>query len=184
MSRSLSLSRSAVALVIASFFLAGATFADDDRGKGDKHGDKRDKQEEKFEKRADKRERKAEKDDDKREKHESKHHDRDDVRVGQYFNDQQRESVRGYYVQQYGDGRRCPPGLAKKNNGCMPPGQVPYTLGQPLPRTVTVYQVPQPVIVQLPLAPPGYRYVRVGNDILLVSPQSQMVVDVIAGLLR
>ena len=184
MSRSLTLSRGAIALAITSFFLAGATFADDDRGKGDKRGDKRDKQEEKFEKRADKRERKAEKDDDKREKHESKHHDRDDVRVGHFFNDQQRESVRGYYVQQYGDGRRCPPGLAKKNNGCIPPGQVRYTVGQPLPRTVIVYQVPQPVIVQLPLAPPGYRYVRVGNDILLVSPQSQMVVDVIAGLLR
>ena len=184
MSTYLTLSRSAIALAIASFFLAGSTFADDDRGKGDKHGDKRDKQEEKFEKRAEKRERKAEKDDDKREKHESKHHDRDDVRVGHYFNDQQRESVRGYYVQQYGDGRRCPPGLVRKNNGCIPPGQVRYTVGQPLPRTVTVYQVPQPVIVQLPLAPPGYRYVRVGNDILLVSPQSQMVVDVIAGLLR
>jgi Ni/Co efflux regulator RcnB len=36
----------------------------------------------------------------------------------------------------------------------------------------------------LPVAPPGYRYVRVGNDILLISPQSQLVVDVIAGLLR
>ena len=24
----------------------------------------------------------------------------------------------------YGNGRDCPPGLAKKNNGCMPPGQV------------------------------------------------------------
>lgn len=177
--------RSVTALAIASFFLAGPAFADDDdHGKGNKRGDKRDKQEEKFEKRAEKRERKAEKDEDKREKHESKHRDRDDVRVGHYFNDQQRDAVRGYYVQQYGDGRRCPPGLAKKNNGCIPPGQVRYTVGQPLPRTVTIYQVPQPVIVQLPLAPPGYRYVRVGNDILLVSPQSQMVVDVIAGLLR
>ena len=173
--------RSVVALAIASVFLAGPGFADDDHGKGNK---KRDKQEEKAEKRADKRERKAEKDDDKRDKQESRHHDRDDVRVGQYFNDQQRESVRRYYVREYGDGRRCPPGLAKKNNGCLPPGQVHYTVGQPLPRTVTVYQVPQPVIVQLPVTPPGYRYVRVGNDILLVSPQSQLVVDVIAGLLR
>ena len=170
-----------VALAIASLFIAGPSLADDDYGKGNKH---RDKQEEKFEKRADKRERKAEKDEDKREKRESKHRDRDDIRVGHYFNDNQREAVRGYYGQQYGNGRRCPPGLAKRNNGCISPGQVRYTVGQPLPRTVIIYQVPQPVIVQLPLAPPGYRYVRVGNDILLVSPQSQMVVDVIAGLLR
>ena len=184
MSKDFNAVRSFIALAIASLFLAGPAFSDDDHGKGNKHGDKRDKSEEKFEKRADKRERKAAKDEDKREKHERKHGDRDDVRVGQYFNDQQRESVRGYYLRQYGDGRRCPPGLAKKNNGCMPPGQVHYTVGQPLPRTVTVYQVPQPVIVQLPVTPPGYRYVRVGNDILLVSPQSQMVVDVIAGLLR
>jgi Ni/Co efflux regulator RcnB len=44
--------------------------------------------------------------------------------------------------------------------------------------------VPQPVVVQMPIAPPGYRYVRVGNDILLVSPQTQLVVDVISGVLR
>ena len=162
-----------VALAIASLFFSAPALADDDKSKGNKH-------ERKHEKEHDKEERKAEKREAKREKH----HDRDDVRVGQYFNDSQRERVRGYYGQQYGDGRRCPPGLAKKNNGCMPPGQVRYTVGQPLARTVTVYQVPQPVIVQLPVAPPGYRYVRVGNDILLVSPQSQMVVDVIAGLLR
>lgn len=166
----------AAALAIAFIFSAGTSLADDDhgKGKGNKHGDKH----------AEKEERKADKEERKREKKADKHHDREDVRVGQYFNDSQREAVRGYYVSQYGDGRRCPPGLAKKNNGCLPPGQVRYTMGQPLPRTVTVYQVPQPVIVQLPVTPPGYRYVRVGNDILLVSPQSQLVVDVISGLLR
>ena len=161
----------AAALAVACVFAASASLADDDHGKdkGNKHGDKH---AEKDERKADKEERKS-----------GKHRDREDVQVGHYFNDTQREAVRGYYGQQYGNGR-CPPGLAKKNNGCMPPGQVLYTMGQPLPRTVTVYQVPQPVIVQLPVAPPGYRYVRVGNDILLVSPQSQLVVDVIAGLLR
>ena len=163
-----------VALAIASLFFAAPSFADDDHG--GKHGDKGDKHAEKFEKKFEKEQRK-------REKHADKHGDRDDVRVGQYFNDGHRDAVRSYYGQQYGNGR-CPPGLAKKNNGCLPPGQVRYTVGQPLPRTVTVYQVPQPVIVQLPIAPPGYRYVRAGNDILLISPQSQMVVDVITGLLR
>lgn len=188
MSRIFPLASRAAALAVACLFLAGASLADDDRGKGNKHADKQerkaDKHAEKQERKADKQERKAEQQEAKRERKAEKHRDRDDVRVGQYFNDQQREAVRGYYVKQYGDGRRCPPGLAKKNNGCMPPGQVRYVVGQPLPRTVTVYQVPQPVIVQLPVAPPGYRYVRVGNDILLVSPQSQLVVDVIAGLLR
>lgn len=183
MSRHLNFASRFVALAIASLFIAAPSLADkdNDQGKGNKHGDK---QERKAEKQEQKQERKADKQEAKREKKADKHRDRDDVRVGQYFNDNQRQAVRTYYTQQYGDGRRCPPGLAKKNNGCLPPGQVRYTVGQPLPRTVTVYQVPQPVIVQLPVAPPGYRYVRVGNDILLVSPQSQMVVDVIAGLLR
>ena len=183
MSIQITLASRAIALAIASVFIAGPSLADDDHG--NKHGDKRaEKAEKHFRKDAEKADKREEKDREKEEKHGGRRGDRDDVRIGHYFNDQQRQAVRTYYVEQYGDGRRCPPGLAKKNNGCVPPGQVRYIVGQPLPRTVTVYQLPQPVIVQLPLAPPGYRYVRVGNDILLVSPQSQLVVDVIAGLLR
>jgi Ni/Co efflux regulator RcnB len=160
--------------VLAACALCFAAPAFADKGEhGDKESKHADKEWEKAEKHADKDRAKAE-----------KHGDRDDVRVGQYFNDQNREAARVYYGQQYGNGGRCPPGLAKKHNGCLPPGQVRYVVGQPLPRTVIVYPVPQPVIVQLPIAPPGYRYVRSGNDILLLSPQSQMVVDVIAGLLR
>jgi Ni/Co efflux regulator RcnB len=170
----MSISRSSRFAVLAACALCFAAPAFADKGEhGDKESKHADKEWEKAEKHADKDRAKAE-----------KHGDRDDVRVGQYFNDQNREAARVYYGQQYGNGGRCPPGLAKKHNGCLPPGQVRYVVGQPLPRTVIVYPVPQPVIVQLPIAPPGYRYVRSGNDILLLSPQSQMVVDVIAGLLR
>ncbi len=37
-----------------------------------------------------------------------------------------------------GGPRTVPPGLAKKNNGCLPPGQAKkrYQVGQPLPRRV------------------------------------------------
>ena len=119
----------------------------------------------------------------KREKDE-KRFERDNVKVGAYFNDDHRRAARTYYVQQYPQGKRCPPGLAKKNNGCMPPGQAKkYWVGQPLARTVYWYPVPQPVVQVLPVVPYGYRYVRVGNDILLLSPESSIVVDVIAGLL-
>src|SRR5687767_14329211 len=38
------------------------------------------------------------------------------------FVDQHRVVVREYYDTEYRRGH-CPPGLAKKNNGCMPPGQ-------------------------------------------------------------
>jgi Ni/Co efflux regulator RcnB len=110
---------------------------------------------------------------------------RREVRVGAYFDDHQRSSVRHYYQQQYDGGRRgCPPGLAKKHNGCMPPGQAKkWAVGQSLPTGVVVYTVPQPVLVQLPPVPVGYKYVRVAGDILLVAAGTQMVVDGITGLL-
>jgi len=115
----------------------------------------------------------------------SRHFDRDDVRVGAFFNDDHRRRVRTYYVEHYGGSRGCPPGLARKNNACMPPGQAKryYGVGEPLPRGVVVYTLPQPVLVQLPPVPPGYRYVRIGNDIVLLSPESGLVVDVIVNLL-
>lgn len=189
MSRRIRIYSRLITLAVAAAFMAAPSFADDDHGyKHGKHGDKAekhaDKQAEKAWKQADKQERKSEKEEYKYEKKAAKYRDSDDVKVGHYFNDDQRNAVRGYYGQRYGNGRSCPPGLAKRENGCRPPGQVSYVVGQPLPRTVTVYTVPQPVIVQMPLAPPGYRYVRVGNDILLVSPQTQLVVDVISGVLR
>ena len=109
---------------------------------------------------------------------------RNAVEPGSYFNDQQRDHVREYYSQNYGKGKNCPPGLAKKNNGCMPPGQVRnWAVGQPVPSGVTIYSVASPVLRQLPPAPYGYRYARIGNDIVLVQQQNNLIVDIIIGLL-
>lgn len=111
--------------------------------------------------------------------------ERRDARVGAYFTDRDRQVVGGYYEQQYGHGKHCPPGLAKKNNGCLPPGQAKkYAVGQPLPAGVVYYPVPQPVLVQLPPPPAGYRYVQVAADILLIAVGSSMVVDAMSDLLR
>ena len=166
------------AIAVAGLFIAGPGFAKDDDGhKGNKHGNKH------AEKHAEKAERKADKREDKREKQAAKRH-REDIKHGAYFSDQHRVHAREYYTRTYGDGRRCPPGLAKKNNGCMPPGQVrTWAVGQPVPRNVVFYSVPQPVMVQLPPAPYGYRYARLGNDIVLVQQQNNLIVDIIAGLL-
>ena len=66
----------------------------------------------------------------------------------------------------------------------MPPGQVQdLVVGQPVPKNVTVYQVAQPVIRKLPAAPVGYRYERIGGDIVLVQQENNIVVDIIKGLL-
>jgi Ni/Co efflux regulator RcnB len=107
-----------------------------------------------------------------------------DVRVGAYFGDQQRVVIREYYGKQYSAGR-CPPGLAKKNNGCMPPGQAKkWAMGQPLPREVVFYPVPNAVLVQLGTPPAGHKYVRVASDILLIAVGTSMVVDAIQDLGR
>ena len=106
------------------------------------------------------------------------------IAPGSYFDDGQRRYVHQWYGQQYRAGH-CPPGLAKKNNGCLPPGQAKkWRVGHALPAGVVYYPVPQPVVVQLGVPPAGYRYVRVANDILLMAIGSRMVVDAITDLGR
>ena len=61
--------------------------------------------------------------------------DRGEPRSGNDFGDRHRTIVRDYYAQQFDSGR-CPPGLAKKDNGCIPPGQVRrWVVGEPLSHT-------------------------------------------------
>lgn len=104
------------------------------------------------------------------------------VRVGGYFGSQQRTVVSNYYGNEFKAGR-CPPGLAKKHNGCRPPGQAKkYVVGQRLPSNVVYYQVPQRVVYQLGAPPSGYRYVRVSSDLLLLAIGTSMVVDAIQNL--
>lgn len=104
-------------------------------------------------------------------------HDRQDLKIGGFFRDQQRTVVRDYYGTQYRSGH-CPPGLAKKNNGCMPPGQAKkWAVGQPLSRDVTVYSVPLTLSRSLGTPPSGYKYVRVASDILLLTLGSNVIVD-------
>lgn len=108
---------------------------------------------------------------------------RADVGHGRYFNERHRTVVRDYYEPQWRAGK-CPPGLAKKNNGCMPPGQAKkWRVGQRLPAGVAYYPVPQPVVVQLGMPPAGYQYVRVASDILLIATGTRMVMDGISGFM-
>ena len=120
------------------------------------------------------------------EKHEERAERRDEareVRQGAYFTDRHREEVRRYYVDHYGGRKGCPPGLAKKNNGCLPPGQArKWAVGQPVPRDVVVYTVPQPVLTLLPPVPVGYRYERLGGDIVMVHISDRLVVDVMLNI--
>jgi Ni/Co efflux regulator RcnB len=106
------------------------------------------------------------------------------VSIGGYFGAPQRVVVQEYYGQQYRAGR-CPPGLAKKNNGCLPPGQAKkWAVGQPLPSDVRYYPVPQSVVLQLGAPPAGHKYVRVAADILLIAVGTGLIVDAIQDLGR
>lgn len=80
--------------------------------------------------------------------------------------------------------KHCPPGLAKKGNGCLPPGHAKkmyrYEVGDVLEEGVLVRPVPRYALRHLDPAPYGYEYVRINNDILLVEKQTNEIDAIIA----
>lgn len=159
----------ALAFLVAGIVAAGSAMAD----KGGKHEGKDRRDDQRGEQRDDRRDdnRKSQRDDDRKSSGQRGH-----------FEERQHVVVREYYAEHY-RGRRCPPGLAKKNNGCMPPGHAKkWRVGYPLPREVIYYTVPAPLVVQIGPPPAGHRYVRVAGDILLLAIGTGMVVDAISDL--
>lgn len=84
---------------------------------------------------------------------------------------------------------RCPPGLAKRNNGCMAPGQVKklYRVGQRYNRnfgtTWSYGQVPEAMRSQYNLDQSDRYYYRNGY-LYQVDPKTMLVQQVISALLR
>ena len=101
------------------------------------------------------------------------------------FSSHEREAAQSYFVEKYGRGK-CPPGLAKKHNGCLPPGQEKkrYVVGRPLPPTVVVVEVPPELVVRIGVPPPGYRYGIIDGDLVKLAVGTALVVDAIQGLLN
>ncbi len=98
-------------------------------------------------------------------------------RKSEHFNEQNKMFIHQYYSDRFRKGH-CPPGLLKKNNGCLPPGQAKmWRKGQPLPREVIFHNLPSSILVQLGPPPPRHRFVRVAQDILLISTGTGMVLD-------
>jgi Ni/Co efflux regulator RcnB len=99
-----------------------------------------------------------------------------------FFRDAHREAVTGYFAPRIAAGK-CPPGLAKKNNGCLPPGIAKqWAMGQSLPDAVSVHRLPEELRRRLGLPPAGYEYGRVDDDVLLIEIGTRKVVDAIFGL--
>lgn len=106
------------------------------------------------------------------------------IAIGGYFQERQIEAARSYYGHPENAGF-CPPGLAKKGNGCLPPGQAKkWRKGAPLPAGVVYYDVPRSVVLTLGVPPSGYKYVRVASDILLIAIGTSMVIDAMEDLVR
>jgi hypothetical protein len=105
----------------------------------------------------------------------------DSISINFNFSDTDRVAIRDYYGNP--PGGHCPPGLAKKNNGCMPPGQAKkWMMGHPLPRDVVFYDLPRELSLRLSVPPAGYKYVRVAGDILMIAVGTGMVAAAIQDL--
>jgi Ni/Co efflux regulator RcnB len=162
--------------LMTGLLVAGPVFADKpDKGNKDKGGHRVEESHRGNSKHADNRR------DDRRE--DSRRGQHDDSQGRSYLNDQHRAALHQYYDDRYHASGRCPPGLAKKNNGCQPPGQAKkWRKGQPLARDVIYYNLPRDLLERMPSPPTGHRYVRVAADILLIAIGTGMVVDAIDNL--
>ena len=103
--------------------------------------------------------------------------------VAIYFGDRERQVARDYYQAQARAGK-CPPGLAKKNNDCLPPGQAKkWARGKPIGE-LQVHDLPYDLRMRLPVPPAGHRYVQVAADVLMIAVGTGIVVDAIEDLIR
>lgn len=169
------------ALALCALLASGVAMADkgerDDKGGKHGRGNKHEQRDE------DHRDDGRHHDDSRYDSRYDRHHDRryderrDDVSIQLYFGNNDRRIINEYYAPEFRSGH-CPPGLAKKGNGCMPPGQArKWHKGRPLPQGIAYYDLPSDLLYRMPPPPRGHRYVRVGSDILLLSIGSGIVVD-------
>ena len=96
------------------------------------------------------------------------------------FGSNDHAAIQAYYGRRIGTGH-CPPGLAKKNNGCLPPGQAKrWNVGQALAPGVAWHAVPQELYVRLTPPPYGYRYVYLDGAVLLLNVGTRLVLDAVS----
>ena len=99
-----------------------------------------------------------------------------------FFGDSHRDIIRDYYGNEFKSGH-CPPGLAKKNNGCLPPGQAKkWQRGHRLPGDVVYHDLPNDLLRRLGHNDPAYKLIRVGSDILKIGVGSGLVIEAVEDL--
>ncbi|MDD3288670.1 MAG: hypothetical protein PHX43_06675 [Alphaproteobacteria bacterium] len=96
--------------------------------------------------------------------------------LGLFFSDDKKISARNFMRESYQ--RKCPPGLAKKRNGCLPPGQAKkYKVGGMLPSDYN--SVPQKLLELLGPPPSGTFYSMVDDDVVLSSTKTRTILDAV-----
>ncbi len=86
-------------------------------------------------------------------------------------------------------GQGCPPGLAKKNNGCLPPGQAKklYHVGQRYPLRYgnqwNYNQIPYDMRQQYGFDP-GYNYYYGDGYVYQVDPKTMVIREIVNAILR
>jgi hypothetical protein len=82
------------------------------------------------------------------------------LQPGAYFGDKHRTAVRKYYAD------HPVSGAAAK-----------WQVGEPVPRGAQLAALPKVLLSSLPEQPPGYRYIQLGGEVVLIAAESKMVVD-------
>lgn len=82
--------------------------------------------------------------------------------------------VRQYYVE-----RDCPAGLVREANACVVPNVVEqrYVIGQPVPESIVVVDLPTELAPRLPALPEAYEYRIIDGDLAIVEKSTLVVLD-------
>lgn len=92
--------------------------------------------------------------------------------------DEDRIYIREYLSRNYS--KHCPNGLAKKHHGCTPFGHSKrYVTGYILDEDVVYEELPHDLLIKLRPAPEEYRYVKVDDNVLLISEASKKIIDAV-----
>jgi hypothetical protein len=96
------------------------------------------------------------------------------------FEASERSAIESYYRDEYSRSGNCPPGLAKKNNGCIPPGQAKkWSVGSHLPPDVHIAPLPPALVGTLVAPMPGYNYGYVDGGVVLFGVADRVIIDVV-----
>ena len=108
-----------------------------------------------------------------------------DIDVNVVFASTERDLARIYFAENHGRGH-CPPALAKKHNGCLPPGLAKkrYRVGHCVPSGVVIEALPRDLELRIGIPSPGYRYGLIDGDLVKLAVGSMLVVDAVQGLVN